>query len=475
MVKGIILFVMMPETLSYLVIFISLAIGIFITNRLYKGISAFTVFFKKAAYSDIKINTRQLIFKEFKLLGSFANQMVEDRIRKEKALRRAMLETVNLQNMLKNITDSMPSSLIAIDHDLTVIHWNKKVEETSLISAKKAEGKLITDIFPLTDKEIALNKRTVKTGIPGTHTRIKKQNKNQNQYEDMIVYPLVTDNINGAVIRMDDTTEKVRIEEMMIQSEKMLSVGGLAAGMAHEINNPLSGILGNIDVVKNRLLVDLPVNLKAADEVETPFDTIKQYAQKRGLPQLIDNIRQAGSRAAKIVNGMLSFSRMSALNFIECNIAQLLDNTIDLASTSYDLKKKFDFKTIKINRHYAVDMPIIICDNSKLQQVLLNVLSNGAHAMADNTDAKPPEFNLTLDIDGTHAVIRIADNGSGIPEDIRKRIFEPFFTTKEIGVGTGLGLSVSYFIITDHHKGTLEVESEVGKGTAFTIRIPITH
>ena len=116
-------------------------------------------------------------------------------------------------------------------------------------------------------------------------------------------------------------------------------------------------------------------------------------------------------------------------------------------------------------------MPPVMCDGSKLQQVFLNILSNGAQAMSETDRA--PEFTLSLSRVGAQAVIRIEDNGPGIPDGIRKRIFEPFFTTKEIGVGTGLGLSVSYFIITNHHKGSLEVESEPGKGAVFIIRIPV--
>ena len=325
----------------------------------------------------------------------------------------------------------------------------------------------------LSPREIALIHETLKTGKPCTHRRVNKKEELEKSYEDMMIYPLVTNNINGAVIRIDDNTEKIRIEEIMIQSEKMISVGGLAAGMAHEINNPLSGILGNIGLVQNRLFNDLPVNVKTAEQVGTGFDNIKNYAEERDLPKLIENIRQAGRRAAKIVSDMLSFSRMSSSNFMPCDLIELMDKTIDLASTSYDLKKRFDFKQIKIHRHYAKGMPQVMCESSKLQQVFLNILSNGAHAMADNDDSRPPEFNITLDCNAHHAHIRIGDNGLGIPEKARKRIFEPFYTTKEIGIGTGLGLSVSYFIITEHHKGTLEVDSEIGKRTDFIIKIPL--
>ena len=458
---------------SFLLVVLSLTLGFFITNRLYQGMNLFTDFFRKASLSDIKINEGLLIFNEFKLLGRLANQMVEDRMIKEEKLRNAMQETVNIQNMLKNITDSMPSALIAIDQDMRILQWNKKIEKSTGISARAAEGRLLTDLLPFSPKETEVIEKTFKDGIPYTQARVMETEEKGKRYEDITVYPLVTHTVKGAVIRIDDTTEKVRIEEMMIQSEKMLSVGGLAAGMAHEINNPLSGIMGNTDVLKNRLLADLPANEAAAGDIGIRFADIRTYADKRGLPLILENIRQAASRAAVIVSDMLSFSRMSSSSFYPFDIAELLDKTIELASTGHDPKNKFDFKTIKLTRVYDKTMPPVMCDGSKLQQVFLNILSNGAQAMSGTGHLRPPEFTIKLSHDGSRAVIHIEDNGPGIPENIRKRIFEPFFTTKGVGVGTGLGLSVSYFIITNHHKGTLEVESEMGKGAAFIIRLPI--
>jgi PAS domain S-box-containing protein len=456
---------------SFLLAILSLIFGFFITNRLYQGMNLFTDFFRKAAVSDIKINESLLIFNEFKLLGKLANQMVEDRMVKEEKLKKAMQETVTVQNMLKNITDSMPSALIAIDQDMKILQWNKKIEKTTGISARAAEGRLLTDLLPFTSEETEMIEKTFRDSIPYTQTRVMETPEKEKRYEDITVYPLVTHTAKGAVIRIDDTTEKIRIEEMIIQSEKMMSVGGLAAGMAHEINNPLSGIIGNTDVLKNRLLTNLPANETAAADTGIRFSDIKAYAARRDLPLILDNIRQAAGRAAGIVSDMLSFSRMSSSAFSWADLAELLDKTIDLASAGHDPKNKINFKTIKITRVYEKDMPPVLCDGSKLQQVFLNILSNGAQAMSE-TD-RPPEFTVNLSRVGAQAVIRIEDTGPGIPNGIRKRIFEPFFTTKEIGVGTGLGLSVSYFIITNHHKGSLEVESEPGKGAAFIIRIPV--
>ena len=456
------------------VIVLALVVGFIITQRLYRGISAFTAFFKKAANEDTRIDDQDLVFAEFKILGELANQMLEDRNQKENALKQSIRQTVTLQNLLKNITDSMPSVLIAVDKELKVIQWNKQAEEKTGKTFDQVALLPVHTVFPLTDSEQALISKSVERGVPCMDTRVEKQSVLGASYENITIYPLVNDHITGAVIRIDDVTENIKMEEMMIQSEKMMSVGGLAAGMAHEINNPLSGIIGNTDVLKNRLFNDLPANHDAASQQDIGFEKIKAYAHQRELDLALENIRKAGSRAATIVSDMLSFSRKSASSFAMMDLSKLLDKTLELASTNYDLKKRFDFKQIKIHRNYQ-PIPKIPCEGSKIQQVFLNILTNGAHAMAQNTDEDSPAFNLTIRQDNTFAIVEIQDNGPGMDKETAKRIFEPFFTTKEVGIGTGLGLSVSYFIVTDHHKGSIKVDSSPGKGTRFTIQLPKAH
>jgi signal transduction histidine kinase len=188
-------------------------------------------------------------------------------------------------------------------------------------------------------------------------------------------------------------------------------------------------------------------------------------------------ILEAGNRAAAIVENMLSFARKGTQSLDPCDLAELLDKTVALAEKDYDLKKKYDFKQIRIEREYEENVPLVKCEYSKIQQVFLNILKNGAEAMAEwrdrnSGDQKIPKFILRVrHLDGT-VLIEIEDNGPGIPEQVCKRIFEPFFTTKPVGVGTGLGLSVSYFIITQNHAGEMSVESEPGKGARFVIKLP---
>jgi len=288
---------------------------------------------------------------------------------------------------------------------------------------------------------------------------------------------LVDEIIKGAVIRIDEVTEQVRLEEMMIQSEKMLSVGGLAAGMAHEINNPLAGMMQNAQVVKNRLLEDLPANHNTALEVGTSMEILKNYLSKRKIPEMLENINKAGDTAATIVQNMLSFAHKQTGIKVFNNLPDLIDKTIDLAQHDYNLKKKYDFRDIEIIREYDRNLPDIMCEASMIQQVIFNILKNGTEAMfgkfGNAGDEARPQFLISLSKEDKKVCIEIQDNGPGMSDDIAKRVFDPFFTTKGPDQGTGLGLSVSYFIIVENHKGEITVESIPEHGSTFIIKLTI--
>jgi len=182
----------------------------------------------------------------------------------------------------------------------------------------------------------------------------------------------------------------------------------------------------------------------------------------------------AVERAASIVRNMLTFSRKSdsALNSVQ--IEDLIDHTIELGAVDYDMKKRFDFKFVDIVKDYGPELPAVRCCSSEIEQVFLNLFKNAIQAMEDVEDlAFKPCFHIRLRDEKDFICIEFEDNGPGIPSEISSRIFEPFFTTKPTGVGTGLGLSVSYMIITQNHGGTFEHYSKPGCGACFTIRLPL--
>jgi len=168
---------------------------------------------------------------------------------------------------------------------------------------------------------------------------------------------------------------------------------------------------------------------------------------------------------------MLNFSRLTSNQKERCNLNNLLKNTIELASHNYDVKNDYDFRIFKINMNLDETLPEIFASPNEIEQVILNLLKNGAQSMLD-VEVEKKQFNICTSQTDEYVELIIADYGIGMSEAIKKRIFEPFFTTKNVGKGTGLGLSVSYFIIAEKHNGTIYVESEEGNGTSFTIRLP---
>ncbi len=391
----------------------------------------------------------------------------------------AEIELKKTKNYIDNIINSMPSFLIGIDSDNRVIQWNKQAEIDTGIPVADAIGKIITDIVPRFASEMDKINTAIQEGKVVSDSLKARKEGNEIKYENITVYPLLGDDSGGAVIRIDNVTDQKRMEEMMIQSEKMLSVGGLAAGMAHEINNPLAGILASIEVIKLKLN-DKEKNRLLAENCSTNLAAVRDFFEQSRINKKLSTIHELVVRASKIVQDMLNFSRKSESKFLYADITQTLDKTVSLAGKDYNLKKKYDFRQIEIIREYESDLPEIKFQESKIQQVFLNILKNGAEAMFDYRNDPENSSNINSKIIlraknlGGKIRIEIEDNGPGISPDIIQHVFEPFFTTKDVGVGTGLGLSVSYFIITEHHAGEMSVESRKGKGTTFIIELPVS-
>jgi PAS domain S-box-containing protein len=378
------------------------------------------------------------------------------------------------QNYLNSIIDSMPSALIALDEQFYVTQWNQEASALSGTRLEEALNQPIFLAFPPLKPFLTQIKRSVEKHKVEKIERVTWHLGDEPHHYALTFYPLMGGSGRGAVIRIDDITQRLNLEEMMVQSEKMLSVGGLAAGMAHEINNPLGAILHNVQNIRRRLSPELHKNRPQAEQFGVCLDAIDSYLQAREIPQLLDGIQQAGTRAAKIVSHMLNFSRMSNRQLTPCKLPALIDQALEIASNDFDLTEGFDFKSLQIVRDFDPELGAVPGTANELEQVLLNLLKNAAQSIHQREDDTPGQITLRTKRNGHWAEIQVQDNGLGMSERVRKRIFEPFFTTKEVGQGTGLGLSVSYFIITNNHKGQMEVQSKANQGTCFTLRLPLT-
>ncbi len=269
-----------------------------------------------------------------------------------------------------------------------------------------------------------------------------------------------------------DLTEKRRLQAMMLETEKMVTVSGLAAGMAHELNNPLGAIIQGVQNLRRRLSGGLAANEEVAEEVGIDIASLERYLERRGIFDILSHISTAGTRAADLIAKMLAFSQKSVAGRTSVQLSILMDRAIELAACDYDLKKRYDFRSITISRDYDPAAPPVVAHAAEIEQVMFNLLKNAAQALAERPVERQPQIRVRIGALNGFAVIEVADNGPGIPDAVRAHIFDPFFTTKQVGEGTGLGLPVSYAIVVQHHQGSIEVESREGEGARFTVRLP---
>jgi signal transduction histidine kinase len=240
----------------------------------------------------------------------------------------------------------------------------------------------------------------------------------------------------GRLILLDDITQRVRMEDQLLQNEKLTSLGLLAAGVAHEVNTPLAVISNYIQMLGKQI----------------PTDDPKQKTIERIVKQTF--------RASEIVNNLLNFSRTGSAEAVEVDLNSVLEETLTLV--------QHPFKTARVNvlKNYAQKLPPVLGSTTRLQQVFLNLFLNARDAMPGGgmLEVRTAAYNGSIEVE-------VTDTGSGIPPEHLHRIFDPFFTTKSTGKGTGLGLSVSYGIIKEH-AGKVDVRSTPGKGTSFRLEFP---
>ncbi|RUT08523.1 hypothetical protein DSM106972_016910 [Dulcicalothrix desertica PCC 7102] len=272
----------------------------------------------------------------------------------------------------------------------------------------------------------------------------------------------------------------------LIQSEKMSSLGQLVAGVAHEINNPVNFISGNLPPAEEHIR-DIMTFIKLYQECHPqPHPKIQAWMKEvdieyleEDLPKLIDSMKLGCERICKIVLSLRNFSRLDESECKLVDIHEGLEST--LLILQHRLKNKSNQPSIQIVRDYE-QLPLIECYPSQINQVFMNILSNAIDALEEQyLQYSPKQISLnpsiitlrTHQLSNHTIAIHIADNGFGIQENIRSKLFDPFFTTKPIGKGTGLGLSISYKIVTEKHGGKLYCQSVLGQGTEFIIEIPV--
>jgi two-component system, NtrC family, sensor kinase len=268
-------------------------------------------------------------------------------------------------------------------------------------------------------------------------------------------------------------------QTQLVQSEKMSSLGQLIAGVAHEINNPVNFIYGNLTYAAEytETLMELLADYQKA--LPKPHQDLTAKLERsdlnfifQDLPRLIKSMKVGAERIQEIVLSLRNFSRLDESDYKEADIHDGIDSTLMILE--HRLKAQDGRPSIQIVKNYS-NFPRINCYAGQLNQVFMNVIANAVDALEEHIQAgfsETPAIAITTTMQTQGMIITISDNGPGIPDHVKQRLFDPFFTTKAIGKGTGLGLSISYQVVTEKHRGTLTCQSALGQGTQFVITLP---
>ena len=349
----------------------------------------------------------------------------------------------------ENILESLADGLLVLDLNDGIVRWNRALERMYGIRNSEAVGQRLDQVFDVPFVEAL---RAARRDHPGgtTLSRVPLHGRGAADDRSLIVNAALTplraaaaetDVTVGTILILEDITARVRLEEQLQISEKMASIGLLAAGVAHEVNTPLTGISSFTQML-----------LEGAD----PEDP---------RTRLLEKIERQTFRAAKIVNGLLTLARPASAIAGERGP---IDVNVVVGDVLSLLEHQFELHRVKVRRELA-DVPVVVVGmEHKLQQVFLNLFLNAKDAMPRGGWLS---IVTRLD-DDNRAVVEVADTGSGIPSEYIARIYDPFFTTKAIGQGTGLGLSITYGIVREHD-GAIDCESTVGQGTRFTVTFPV--
>jgi PAS domain S-box-containing protein len=347
------------------------------------------------------------------------------------------LELERLKNYSENIIESLTVGVAVIDRNGKISGWNRVLEETFLIKKEDVMNKSLVDVlgpenfsalFPSNMQQDLrlLSKITLNTSLGGK------------KIFDIAKTPLLDNDMNpyGTVIAFEDITEKISLQQQLLTSEKLASIGLLSAGVAHEINTPLTGISSYVQILQKKLA-------------------------SSHHSQILEKIEAQTERVARIIKNLLNFARNpSDSSFHKVNLKENLQEILSLID--------YKLKTMNIGLELKLSpVKSIWAERDRLQQVFINIILNAIDAMPDGGTLK-----IELSQMNNQAVMKIEDTGTGIKDQHLPHIFDPFFTTKGIGKGTGLGLSISYAIIKEH-EGNITVESEAGKGSLFTLYIPL--
>jgi two-component system NtrC family sensor kinase len=350
-------------------------------------------------------------------------------------------ELDRMREFSENILESLNDGLAVLDRDDRVVRWNRRLEELYGVRHEDAVGRRLEEILDAGFFEILRSgRRESPDGAAIYRVPIASRHASPRRLlVNVATTPLrdMAGAIAGTIVVVEDISSRVQLEEQLQISEKMASIGLLAAGVAHEVNTPLTGISSFVQMLMQSTEPDDP---KA---------------------QVLEKIERQTFRAAKIVNGLLNLARPAQVDSGPVDVNAVINDVLSL------LEHQLRTGRIQVRKELSTPAPIVLGIEYKLQQVFLNLFLNARDAMP-----KGGWLTIVTRPSGDSATIEVADTGSGIPADQLSRIYDPFFSTKDIGKGTGLGLSITYGIVQEHG-GSITCDSEIGQGTRFSLTLPL--
>lgn len=376
---------------------------------------------------------------------------------------------VNEESFLNTIIDVMPSALVITDDALKIKISNQLAGSNSELNEKLSEHSLI-EVFPYLKEHEAKLHEALKINHPQVIEKIYS-NKKGGVYYNTKIYPIIHENKKSLLVRIDDITDSIKLNEKIEQSHKLASIGVLTAGVAHEINNPINFVSSAISPLKNNIsdlvnLLNKYSDLQANEKLEGELKEIDKLEEEMDLEatiqetdELIDSILHGSGRTNAIINDLKNFTTKTMEAKTKQNLQNLLDSAVDALTPKLG-------NNIEVIKNYQ-PIPEVECFPNHIKQAFSNILINAIEAISGKG-----EIRIKTAIEKNNIAIHIRDTGKGISEENKQKIFDPFYTTKEVGAGTGMGLTSAFAMIRDLG-GIIEIQSQLEKGSEFTILIPV--